>query len=137
MFAARSFGMLRRSSSFLAAAAAPAKFISDDELKTIPQWKLTVKPTKTVDAASVDGNATGVSCIERTFQFQDFHQAWSFMSTCVPFINQQDHHPEWFNVYNRVEVRLTTHDLQGLGPKDLALATHMDTVATSVAAPKK
>jgi 4a-hydroxytetrahydrobiopterin dehydratase len=52
--------------------------------------------------------------ITRTFQFQDFNAAWSFMSRTALLAEQMGHHPEWFNVYNRVEVTLSTHDCSGL-----------------------
>ncbi len=50
------------------------------------------------------------AAITRTFQFADFSAAWGFMSRVALLAEQQDHHPEWFNVYNRVEITLTTHD---------------------------
>ena len=68
-------------------------------------------------------------CIKKCFMFADFHEAWGFMESCVPYIHQHDHHPEWFNVYNRVEVTLTTHDCAGVSEKDLSLARHMDSLA--------
>lgn len=67
--------------------------------------------------------------IKKTFLFQDFRNAWDFMNGCVPFINVTDHHPEWFNVYNRVEVTLTTHDCKGVSEKDFALANEMQRVS--------
>lgn len=48
--------------------------------------------------------------VERTFQFSDFSEAWGFMSRVALLAESHDHHPEWFNVYNRVEITLTTHD---------------------------
>lgn len=55
--------------------------------------------------------------ISKTFEFTDFNQAWGFMSRCALLAEKIDHHPEWFNVYNRVEVTLTTHDCGGLSNK--------------------
>jgi 4a-hydroxytetrahydrobiopterin dehydratase len=69
------------------------------------------------------------AAIKKTYVFTDFHAAWGFMTACVPYINKADHHPEWFNVYNRVEVTLATHDCAGVSEKDLALARHMDSTA--------
>jgi 4a-hydroxytetrahydrobiopterin dehydratase len=76
--------------------------------------------------------ATGKpDAIVKKFVFADFHASWGFMSRLVPFINATDHHPEWFNVYNRVEVVLTTHDAKGVSEKDLALASEMERVAVA------
>ena len=57
-----------------------------------------------------------------SLQFQDFSMAWAFMSRVALLAEQQQHHPEWFNVYNRVEIALVTHDANGLTDKDLNLA---------------
>ena len=64
--------------------------------------------------------------IEKTFEFLDFSQAWSFMSRAGLLAEKMDHHPEWFNVYNRVEVTLTTHDFSALSQNDVELANKMD-----------
>ena len=64
--------------------------------------------------------------IEKNFEFLDFSQAWSFMSRAGLLAEKMDHHPEWFNVYNRVEVKLTTHDVGGLSELDFKLATKME-----------
>jgi 4a-hydroxytetrahydrobiopterin dehydratase len=58
-----------------------------------------------------------------SLQFQDFSMAWGFMSRVALLAEQQQHHPEWLNVYNRVEIALTTHDANGLTEKDFTLAT--------------
>eukprot|EP00591_Stephanopyxis_turris_P003144 CAMPEP_0195509206 /NCGR_PEP_ID=MMETSP0794_2-20130614/2211_1 /TAXON_ID=515487 /ORGANISM="Stephanopyxis turris, Strain CCMP 815" /LENGTH=153 /DNA_ID=CAMNT_0040636371 /DNA_START=106 /DNA_END=567 /DNA_ORIENTATION=+ len=67
--------------------------------------------------------------ITKTFEFADFGQAWSFMSRTALLAEKMDHHPEWFNVYNRVEVTLTTHDCNGLSRKDFEIAEKMDEYA--------
>ena len=67
--------------------------------------------------------------ITRTFQFRDFSQAWGFMSRVALLAEAQDHHPEWFNVYAKVEVTLTTHDAGdtgGLSQRDAKLARAID-----------
>lgn len=58
----------------------------------------------------------------RTFTFADFAQAFGFMARVAIIAEKADHHPEWFNVYNRVEITLTTHDAGGLSTRDVALA---------------
>lgn len=74
---------------------------------------------------SVDGR----DAIQRTFRFHDFNAAFGFMTRCAMKAEQMDHHPEWFNVYNRVEVTLTTHDASGLSERDVELAKFMDEAA--------
>ena len=58
----------------------------------------------------------------RTFIFADFSAAFGFMARAALYAEKADHHPEWFNVYNRVEVTLTTHDAGGLSQRDVAMA---------------
>ena len=60
--------------------------------------------------------------ISQTFKFADFNQAFGFMTRVALFADKHDHHPEWFNVYNRVEVTLTTHDADGLSQRDADVA---------------
>ena len=79
-------------------------------LATLPHWTL-----------SEDSLA-----ISRTLTFADFAQAFGFMARVAIVAEKADHHPEWFNVYNRVEVRLTTHDASGLSQRDVALAQAID-----------
>ena len=68
--------------------------------------------------------------IQRTFKFANFNEAFGFMSRCALMAEQMDHHPEWLNVYNRVEVTLATHDCDGLSERDIKLAEFMDKVAS-------
>ena len=67
--------------------------------------------------------------IQKTFKFKDFNQAFGFMTRVAIKAEQLDHHPEWFNVYNRVEVTLATHDADGVTDLDVTLASFMDEVA--------
>lgn len=64
--------------------------------------------------------------IQKTYKLGDFKTAWGFMSAAALKAEQMDHHPEWFNVYNKVEVTLTTHDVDGVSEKDVELARFMD-----------
>ena len=70
--------------------------------------------------------------IRKTFKFSDFKIAWGFMSAVALKAEAMDHHPEWFNVYNKVEVTLTTHDVDGVSPKDVELARFMDALAAKL-----
>ena len=64
--------------------------------------------------------------LKRTLRFKNFSEAWGFMNRVALLAERQDHHPEWFNVYNRVEIALTTHDAGGLSPRDVKLAKAID-----------
>lgn len=67
--------------------------------------------------------------IAKSFAFRSFVEAWGFMSRCALVAEKMNHHPEWFNVYNRVEVVLSTHDADGVTELDIALAKRMDALA--------
>ncbi|MCO6414679.1 4a-hydroxytetrahydrobiopterin dehydratase [Siccirubricoccus sp. KC 17139] len=68
----------------------------------------------------------GRDAIARSFRFADFSAAWGFMSRVALLAERQDHHPEWSNVWNRVEITLSTHDAGGLSARDLRLAKSID-----------
>lgn len=68
----------------------------------------------------------GRDAIEKSYKFKDFNEAFGFMTRVALAAEKADHHPEWANVYNRVDVVLTTHDVGGVSEKDVALATLMD-----------
>lgn len=67
--------------------------------------------------------------LHREFQFASFVEAFGFMSSVALVAEQMNHHPEWWNVYNRVVVDLTTHDVGGLSAGDIALARRMSELA--------
>ncbi|WP_310533905.1 4a-hydroxytetrahydrobiopterin dehydratase [Novosphingobium sp.] len=69
--------------------------------------------------------------IERRFTFADFSEAFGFMARVALAAEKADHHPEWANVWNRVDVTLTTHDAGGLSARDVQLARAMDAMAKS------
>lgn len=87
-------------------------------LQTLPDWRF---------------DAARGGLIVREFTFRDFAQAFGFMSQIALVAERRNHHPEWFNVYNRVQVTLTTHDAGGLSMKDIELARTMDRVAAALA----
>ena len=95
------------------------KIGADEALMTLTDW------------TKVDGSR---DAIQRTYQFKDFKTAWAFMSASALRAEQMDHHPEWFNVYGKVEVTLTTHDADGVTPLDLDLALFMDGLAKTLEA---
>ncbi len=71
----------------------------------------------------------GRDAVKRSFQFDDFNEAFGFMTRVALAAEKADHHPEWFNVYNKVEITLTTHDADGLSKRDVALAAFIDEAA--------
>ena len=89
------------------------KLTLDAVLAQLPDW-----------SACTDREA-----IEKRFTFPDFSAAFAFMTRCAMRAEQLDHHPEWSNVYNKVEVILTTHDVDGMSDRDLSLAQFMDSIA--------
>jgi 4a-hydroxytetrahydrobiopterin dehydratase len=68
----------------------------------------------------------GRDAISKEFKFKDFNQAFAFMTRVAMKAEKMDHHPEWFNVYNKVQVTLATHDVDGVSDKDFKLARFMD-----------
>ncbi len=81
--------------------------------------------------ASLPGwqDVNGRDAITRTFEFTDFNEAWGFMARVALIAEQMNHHPEWFNVWNKVDVTLSTHDAGGLTELDVTLAQKMDALA--------
>ena len=69
------------------------------------------------------------SKLHREYKFADFMHAFGFMTTAALAIERMNHHPEWFNVYNKVVVDLSTHDVGGISEKDIALARILDNFA--------
>ncbi len=67
--------------------------------------------------------------ITKTYEFTDFGSAMSFMARAAPGIDEMDHHPEWTNVYNRVDVRLSSHDAGGVTDRDIRLAALLDSLS--------
>lgn len=81
--------------------------------------------------ATLDGwqMAPDRDAIVRSFKFRDFVEAWGFMTQVAMEAEKADHHPEWSNVYNGVDILLSTHDAGGLTERDIALARAIDRIA--------
>tara|TARA_B100001059_G_scaffold171851_1_gene171982 strand:- start:376 stop:681 length:306 start_codon:yes stop_codon:yes gene_type:complete len=71
------------------------------------------------------------NAISKTYKFKNFNEAFAFMTSVAIFADKINHHPEWFNVYSRVDVVLTTHDLNAVSELDITLAEHMDNFASN------
>ncbi len=70
----------------------------------------------------------GREAIYKRFEFTDFNEAFGWMTRVAMVAEKTDHHPEWLNVYNRVDVTLATHDVGGLSERDIKLAKVMDQI---------
>lgn len=66
--------------------------------------------------------------MRKEIKFKDFNEAWGFMNRVALLAEKMDHHPEWFNVYNRVDIKLTTHDAKGISQRDLDMADAIDKI---------
>jgi 4a-hydroxytetrahydrobiopterin dehydratase len=97
----------------------PARIGAAEALKSLPAW------------TAAEGQR---DAIRRTFRFADFNTAFAFMTRVALKAETLDHHPEWFNVYNRVEVTLATHDADGVTELDVTLAKFMDEAAAALGA---
>ena len=93
----------------------PSKMPVDQALSGLDGW------------SPVDGR----EAIQKSFKFKDFNQAFGFMTRMALNAEKLDHHPEWFNVYNRVDVTLATHDAGGVTELDVKLAKLMDSAVSS------
>lgn len=82
-------------------------------LGTLPHWR----------------EVPGRDAITRSLKFADFNAAFAFMTRVALMAEKMDHHPEWFNVYNRVDVTLATHDCGGVSERDIKLAQFLDSIA--------
>src|SRR5436305_9465305 len=100
-----------------------------DEVQTMAE-KLTGS-ARAAALAKLDGwtEVQGRDAIRKKFTFKDFNEAFGFMARAALVAEKFDHHPEWFNVYNRVEVTLATHDAGGVTQRDVTLAAAMNAIA--------
>jgi 4a-hydroxytetrahydrobiopterin dehydratase len=85
-----------------------------------------IKALKTLDGWA---DVPGRDAIHKTYQFKNFRKAFGFMAEVALVAEKMDHHPEWSNVYGRVDVTLTTHSAKGLSALDVSLAQKMDEIA--------
>jgi len=83
----------------------------DEELKGLPGWMVVNEK------------------LHKEFQFENFNQAFGFMTRAAMEIEKMNHHPEWFNVYNRITIELTTHDAGGITKNDVSLARILNSLA--------
>ncbi len=83
----------------------------DEELKSLPGWSVVNEK------------------LHKEFQFDNFNQAFGFMTRAAMEIEKMNHHPEWFNVYNRITIELTTHDAGGITKNDVNLAKILNSLA--------
>ena len=83
----------------------------DEELKNLPGWSIVNEK------------------LHKEFQFESFNQAFGFMTRAAMEIEKMNHHPEWFNVYNRIIIELTTHDAGGITKNDVNLAKILNSLA--------
>lgn len=97
----------------------PARIGAAAALARLPAWR------------AVEG---GRDAIERSFRFADFNAAFGFMARSALMADKLDHHPEWFNVYNRVDILFSTHDAGGLTERDIAFARWVDATAPAMGA---
>ncbi|XP_064632998.1 pterin-4-alpha-carbinolamine dehydratase-like [Lineus longissimus] len=111
----------RTFASKMATDAKRAKLSDDERLGKL-------KPLKEAGWTMVEGR----DAIYKEYLFKNFNQAFGFMTRTAMLAEKMDHHPEWFNVYNKVQVTLSTHDCGGLSDKDVRMATFMETAAAAV-----
>jgi 4a-hydroxytetrahydrobiopterin dehydratase len=110
----RTFTILRKRITMTAAPAKLTNFQIESLLTQLPGW--------TVVAGK----------LHREYRFPNFGKAFGFMKTAAPAIEKMDHHPEWFNAYDRVVVDLTTHDAGGISQKDVDLAKRLEEIASKL-----
>ena len=70
--------------------------------------------------------------ITKSYEFKDFKQAFQFMTSCAAYAEKIGHHPDWHNVYNKLDVTLTTHDLKALSNLDILMAQYMDELEENI-----
>jgi len=97
--------------------------MSEDDYRKLSEKEIQQEVSK-LDGWKVIGGK-----VNKTFEFEDFVQAFGFMTRVAMEAEKMNHHPEWFNVYNRVRIDLVTHDVSGISNYDIRLAKTIDKVA--------
>ena len=97
--------------------------MSEDEYQKLSEQEIQQQVARLEGWKVVDGK------VNKTFEFEDFVQAFGFMTKVAMEAEKMNHHPEWFNVYNRVRIDLMTHDVGGISNYDIKLAKIIDRVA--------
>ena len=97
-----------------------------DEYRKLSNAEIKTEFSKLVNWTISDGK------LSRTFEFDSFNAAFGFMTRVAMEVEKMNHHPEWFNVYNRVKIDLVTHDVGGLSDYDFKLANVIDRIANTV-----
>ena len=97
--------------------------MSEEDYQKLPEGEIGKQVATLDDWKVVDGK------VNKTFEFDDFVQAFGFMSKVAMEAEKMNHHPEWFNVYNRVKIDLVTHDVGGISNYDIKLAKTIDRLA--------
>jgi 4a-hydroxytetrahydrobiopterin dehydratase len=97
--------------------------MSEEDYSKLPEKEMREQVAKLDDWTVVAGK------VSKTFEFDDFVQAFGFMTRVAMEAEKMNHHPEWFNVYNRVKIDLVTHDVGGISNYDIKLAKTIDKLA--------
>lgn len=95
----------------------------DDDYRKLSEKEIAQEVAKLSGWKVVNGK------VNKTFEFDDFVQAFGFMTRVAMEAEKMNHHPEWFNVYNRVRIDLVTHDVSGISDYDIKLANTIDRIA--------
>jgi 4a-hydroxytetrahydrobiopterin dehydratase len=95
----------------------------DDDYRKLSEKEIALEVAKLSGWKVVNGK------VNKTFEFDDFVQAFGFMTRVAMEAEKMNHHPEWFNVYNRVRIDLVTHDVGGISDYDIKLANTIDRIA--------
>jgi len=106
----------------MADGARPAKLVGEERVAKLNELK-------TTGWTEVEGR----DAIYKEYVFKDFNQAFGVMTRVAMKAEKMDHHPEWFNVYNKLQVTLSSHDVSGVSQRDVTLAKFMDTVSAGLA----
>jgi 4a-hydroxytetrahydrobiopterin dehydratase len=115
--------------------ASNAAIALDSSANAVSMWRIMIQPLNSAEREQLAKNlpdwrlAEGRDALVRSFKFKDFVEAFGFMAQIAILAEKMDHHPEWSNVYNRVEILLTTHDCDGLSARDVTLAQAIDRLA--------